>query len=55
MTHEGQSAARASGGCFVMGQAAGTAAAALGSGSFAAVDVPKLQQTLAADGVDLDR
>ena len=38
-----------------MGQAAGTAAAALGSGSFAAVDVPKLQQTLAADGVDLDR
>ena len=44
MTHEGQSAARASGGCFVMGQAAGTAAAALGSGSFAAVDVPALQQ-----------
>ena len=31
MTHEGQSAARASGGCFVMGQAAGTAAAALGA------------------------
>ena len=27
MTHEGQAAARASGGCFVMGQAAGTAAA----------------------------
>lgn len=27
MTHEGQSAARVSGGCFVMGQAAGTAAA----------------------------
>ena len=26
MTHEGQSAARVSGGCFVMGQAAGTAA-----------------------------
>ncbi|MDM0051122.1 FAD-dependent oxidoreductase [Variovorax sp. J22R115] len=55
MTHEGQSAARASGGCFVMGQAAGTAAAALGSGSFAAVDVPRLQQKLAADGADLDR
>ncbi|MGJ7511126.1 FAD-dependent oxidoreductase [Variovorax sp. GT1P44] len=55
MTHEGQSAARASGGCFVMGQAAGTAAASLGSGSFASVDVPKLQQMLAADGVDLDR
>ncbi|MDM0075001.1 FAD-dependent oxidoreductase [Variovorax sp. J2P1-59] len=55
MTHEGQSAARASGGCFVMGQAAGTAAATLGSGSFAAVDVPTLQRKLAADGADLDR
>ena len=54
MTHEGQSAARASGGCFVMGQAAGTAAASLGSGSFAAVDVPALQEKLIADGVDLD-
>jgi hypothetical protein len=56
MTHEGQSAARASGGCFVMGQAAGTAAASLGNGSrFADVDVPALQKKLAADGVDLDR
>lgn len=55
MTHEGQSAARASGGCFVMGQAAGTAAAALGAGSFAAVDVPALQRKLVADGADLDR
>ena len=56
MTHEGQSAARASGGCFVMGQAAGTAAASLGSGArFAEVDVPALQEKLAADGVDLDR
>jgi len=55
MTHEGQSAARASGGCFVMGQAAGTAAAALGGGSFAAVDVPRLQRKLASDGADLDR
>ena len=55
MTHEGQSAARASGGCFVMGQAAGTAAASLGAGSFAEVDVPALQKKLAADGVDLDR
>jgi FAD dependent oxidoreductase len=27
MTHDGQSAARVSGACFVMGQAAGTAAA----------------------------
>lgn len=56
MTHEGQSAARASGGCFVMGQAAGTAAASLGSDArFADVDVPALQDKLAADGVDLDR
>ncbi|MET3180136.1 UNVERIFIED_ORG: hypothetical protein ABIC43_003295 [Variovorax guangxiensis] len=55
MTHEGQSAARASGGCFVMGQAAGTAAASLGGGSFAKVDVPALQEKLLADGVDLDR
>lgn len=55
MTHEGQSAARASGGCFVMGQAAGTAAASLGIGSFATVDVPALQRKLTADGADLDR
>jgi len=55
MTHEGQSAARASGGCFVMGQAAGTAAAALGGASFAEVDVPALQKKLVADGADLDR
>ncbi|MFS2098346.1 FAD-dependent oxidoreductase [Variovorax sp. Varisp85] len=55
MTHEGQSAARASGGCFVMGQAAGTAAAALGSTAFAGVDVAALQKKLAADGADLDR
>ncbi len=55
MTHEGQSAARASGGCFVMGQAAGTAAAVLGTGRFAAVDVPGLQRKLADAGVDLDR
>ncbi|RZL89267.1 MAG: FAD-dependent oxidoreductase [Variovorax sp.] len=55
MTHEGQSAARASGACFVMGQAAGTAAAGLGSGNFAGVDVPALQQKLKADGADIDR
>lgn len=55
MTHEGQSAARASGGCFVMGQAAGTAAASLGTSRFADVDVAVLQKTLAADGADLDR
>ncbi len=56
MTHEGQSAARASGGCFVMGQAAGTAAAALGEReAFAEVDVAALQRKLVADGADLDR
>lgn len=55
MTHEGQSAARASGGCFVMGQAAGTAAATLGAGRFADVDVPELQKNLIEDGADLDR
>jgi hypothetical protein len=55
MTHEGQSAARASGGCFVMGQAAGTAAATLGSGRFVEVDVAALQRTLQSDGADLDR
>ena len=55
MTHEGQSAARASGGCFVMGQAAGTAAAHLGDGAaFADTDVPTLQRRLKADGVDAD-
>jgi hypothetical protein len=56
MTHEGQSAARASGGCFVMGQAAGTAAATIGSTmAFADIDVAALQQRLLADGADLDR
>ena len=54
MTHEGQSAARASGGCFVMGQAAGTAAAHLGgSGRFVDVDARQLQDRLVADGVYL--
>jgi hypothetical protein len=52
MTHEGQSAARASGGCFVMGQAAGTAAALLPTGQvFADLDIAALQQQLAQDGV----
>ncbi|OOG35937.1 hypothetical protein B0B52_21775 [Polaromonas sp. A23] len=54
MTHEGQSAARASGGCFVMGQAAGTAAATLAAGTaFANTDLPRLQQVLLNDGVYL--
>jgi hypothetical protein len=39
----------------VMGQAAGTAAASLGSAAFAQVDVPALQKKLLADGADLDR
>jgi len=50
MEHLGQSAARASGACFVMGQAAGTAAALRVAGRF---DVPTLQQALRTDGVDL--
>jgi hypothetical protein len=55
MTHEGQSAARVSGGCFVMGQAAGTLAALAHRRAQAlrAVPVDVVQQALAADGVDL--
>ncbi|MDB5851378.1 MAG: FAD-dependent oxidoreductase [Rhodoferax sp.] len=57
MTHMGQSAARVSGGCFVMGQAAGTAAAqAVASGLRPRdIDVPRLQAALEADGVFLGR
>ncbi len=51
MEHLGQSAARASGACFAMGQAAGTAAALRVAGAF---DVARLQQALRADGADLD-
>ena len=55
MTHEGQSAARVSGGCFVMGRAAGTAAAMhSGSQTFADVNVTALQQRLIKGGVYLD-
>lgn len=55
MTHEGQSAARASGGCFVMGQAAGTAASQLKAGeTFSDTDVKLLQQRLKQDGVYFD-
>ena len=54
MEHEGQSAARASGACFVMGQAAGTAAALMIASDVAAHDVVgPLQQRLRGDGVDL--
>jgi FAD dependent oxidoreductase len=55
MTHEGQSAARVSGACFVMGQAAGTAAAMLSASQITAdVDVRALQKLLLQDGVFLD-
>jgi hypothetical protein len=55
MTHEGQSSARVSGACFVMGQAAGTAAAlALGNGiSPEKLDVRELQRQLERDGAYL--
>ena len=55
MTHEGQSAARVSGGCFVMGQAAGTAASQLAAGQiFANTDVKHLQKILRQDSVYFD-
>ncbi len=55
MTHEGQSSARVSGPCFVMGQAAGTAAdLAIRSGvAPRAVDVKTLQGRLERDGACL--
>jgi hypothetical protein len=58
MTHEGQSAARASGGCFVMGQAAGTAAAQMlqhaGPVAWGRLDITALQDRLRAQGAVLD-
>ena len=55
MTHEGQSSARVSGPCFVMGQAAGTAAhLALKRGTIPRkIPVPLLQQALERDGAYL--
>jgi hypothetical protein len=54
MEHEGQSAARASGACFAMGQAAGTAAALMLRHGLEASDVVvPLQRALRDDGVDL--
>jgi hypothetical protein len=57
MTHEAQSAARVTGACFVMGQAAGTAAdLALQAGvPAAAVDIPQLQARLEREGAWLGR
>ena len=51
MTHEGHSAARVSGACFVMGQAAGTAAALACAGEQAPadVDIAVLQHALQSD------
>jgi FAD-dependent oxidoreductase family protein len=57
MTHEGQSAARVSGGCFVMGEAAGTAAhlALAGNAAPADVRVEALQNLLEQSGAYLGR
>jgi hypothetical protein len=57
MTSEGQSAARVSGGCFVMGQAAGTAAVlALAQGvAPRALDAARLQAQLECEGAYLGR
>ena len=57
MTHEGQSAARVSGPCFVMGQAAGTAAhlSLAGNSSCADTTIDTLQSTLERDGAYLGR
>ena len=57
MTHDGQSSARVSGPCLVMGQAAGTAAdIALASGvAPRAIDVGRLQARLESDGAYLGR
>ncbi len=57
MTHDAQSAARVTGPCFAMGEAAGTAAGlALGAGvSCAAVDVTRLQRQLERAGAYLGR
>ena len=57
MTHEGQSAARVSGPCFAMGQAAGTAAhlSLAGNAACADIAVDKLQAALESGGAYLGR
>jgi hypothetical protein len=52
MTHDGQSAARVSGACFAMGEAAGTAAAIAldGNAMPREIAVNKLQQRLIEQG-----
>jgi hypothetical protein len=55
MTHGGQSAARVSGACFVMGEAAGTAAdlALRSARAPRDIDVKELQRRLSHQGVFL--
>jgi hypothetical protein len=57
MTHEGQSAARVSGACFAMGEAAGVAAALSLSGNTSPrqIAVEKLQQVLKQQGAFIGR
>ncbi|MCP4614847.1 MAG: FAD-dependent oxidoreductase [Bradyrhizobium sp.] len=57
MTHDGQSAARVSGACFAMGEAAGSAAALALSGNTIPRDIAaeKLQQQLKAQGAFIGR
>ncbi|HEY0849083.1 MAG TPA: FAD-dependent oxidoreductase [Bradyrhizobium sp.] len=57
MTHDGQSAARVSGACFAMGEAAGTAAALALSGNTIPRDIAteKLQQRLKEQGAFIGR
>ena len=57
MTHDGQSAARVSGACFAMGEAAGTAAALALSGNTPprGIAIEKLQQALKQQGAFIGR
>ncbi len=55
MSHDGQSSARVSGPCFIMGQAAGTAAdlALKANITPRTLNVAELQRRLRADGANL--